>query len=217
MMPTKRSLTILASLFLFVSFGLEFSPGAIALDLQQQPTAEIGKAAPDFMLLDTYGNTHSLKEYKGKHVVLEWINHDCPFVRKHYNSGNMQSLQKFTAENDIVWLSIGSSAPGEQGNFEPGVWNQLTEEKGAMPTAILLDSEGVVGKVYGAQTTPHMYIVNPAGALIYAGAIDSIPSVDIDDISEAQNYVKAALRESLAGKEVSVSSTKAYGCSVKYA
>lgn len=206
--------------FLFMLFGL-FSlmplQGFCVEPPVPAPLAEVGAQAPDFMLLDTYGNTHSLSEYAGKYVVLEWVNHDCPFVKKHYNTGNMQSLQKYAAEKGVAWISINSSAAGKQGNFSAEMWNQLTEEKGAMPSTVLLDPEGVVGKVYNAQTTPHMYIINPEGTLVYAGAIDSIPSVDEEDISEAQNYVKAALEESLAGKAVTVSSTKAYGCSVKYA
>ena len=179
-------------------------------------TAAVGKTAPDFTLSDTYGNPHALSNYKGKYIVLEWVNHDCPFVRKHYDSGNMQNLQRYASEHEVVWLSIGSSAPGKQGHFPSEKWNVLTEEKGARPTAVLLDPDGAVGRTYGAQTTPHMYVIDPQGMLVYQGAIDNIASTDPEDASRANNYVKACLNECFSGNTVTNPSTKAYGCSVKY-
>ncbi len=175
-----------------------------------------GQPAPEFTLTDTNGQSHALSAFKGKYVVLEWLNHDCPFVRKHYDSGNMQSLQKEFTGKDVVWLSVNSSADGKQGNYSADQANALTVEKGAAPTAILLDGDGTVGKLYGAQTTPHMYVINPDGVLIYQGAIDSKPSADAQDIPTSTNYVKAAIEEAMAGKPVTTASTKSYGCSVKY-
>lgn len=175
-----------------------------------------GDLAPDFTLKDSFGVERTLSDYKGKLVVLEWINHDCPFVRKHYNSGNMQKLQKHYTEAGVVWLSISSSAPGNQGHYLPDDANRLTQEKGAHPTAVLLDSDGNVGHLYGAQTTPHMFVINTEGRLIYQGAIDNVKSTDIEDIDGAVNYVQEVLDAALAGKDVEMKSTKSYGCSVKY-
>lgn len=172
--------------------------------------------AKDFTLKDTQGVEHSLSDYQGKYVVLEWINHECPFVKKHYNSNNMQALQEEYTAKGIIWLSINSSAPGKQGHCSGEEAENLTQEKEANPTAVLLDSDGTVGRMYAAQTTPHMYIINPEGTLIYQGAIDSIPSADAADIAKAENYVKLALNAAMAGKPVEVGVTKAYGCSVKY-
>ncbi len=176
-----------------------------------------GKAAPQFTLTDTNGKTHKLADYKGKYVVLEWFNHGCPFVRKHYNSGNMQKLQKEYTKKGVIWLSICSSATGKQGYGSASEQNKLSAENGAAPTAILLDADGIVGHLYGAKTTPDMFIVDPKGILIYTGAIDDTPGVDISEIATAKNYVQAALDESMSGKPVSVASTHSYGCSVKYA
>jgi peroxiredoxin len=175
-----------------------------------------GQAAPDFKLTDTKGQVHSLSDFKGKHVVLEWFNHDCPFVVKHYESGNMQSLQKEYTGKGVVWLSINSSAPGKQGHYTPEESNKMTQDKGVSSTAVLLDSDGKVGKMYGAKTTPHMYVIDPQGVLIYQGAIDSTPSTDPADIPASKNYVKAALDASLSGGVVREATTKSYGCSVKY-
>jgi len=177
---------------------------------------EIGKDAPNFKLTDTYKSSQALSDFEGKYVVLEWVNHDCPFVLKHYNSGNMQGLQKNYTEKGVTWLSIGSSAEGKQGYFSPEIWNQLTQKKEASPSAVLLDSKGKVGKQYGAKTTPHMYVIDPEGVLIYQGAIDSVRSADPADIANATNYVQMALDQSMAGEEVENPSTKSYGCSVKY-
>lgn len=195
--------------FLVLSMFLTLSAVSFAEVVSGQP-------APDFSLQDTNGNTHMLSIYKGKIVVLEWINHECPFVKKHYDSGNMQQLQKDAIANDIVWLSVNSSAPGKQGFCSPEEANKLTMEKQASPTAVLLDPDGAVGKLYGAQTTPHMYVIDAQGILVYQGAIDDKPSVDPADITTSKNYVKAALDAMLAGTAVADASTKAYGCSVKY-
>jgi peroxiredoxin len=175
-----------------------------------------GQKAPDFTLTDTKGQKHSLSDYKGKFVVLEWFNPECPFVNKHYNSGNMPGLQKQYTSKGVIWLSIDSSAPGQQGNFPPQGLNQFIKEKSGSPTAIFEDTNGRIGHLYGAQTTPHMFVIDPNGTLIYQGAIDDIPSPDIDDLKTAKNYVSAALDAAMSGKPVAVNSTKSYGCSIKY-
>ncbi|MBM4247599.1 MAG: thioredoxin family protein [Deltaproteobacteria bacterium] len=176
----------------------------------------VGQPAPAFTLSGTDGRPHSLAEYAGKYVVLEWLNHDCPFVRKHYVGGNMQRLQKKWTGRDVVWLSINSSAPGKQGNYPPEEANELTSDKGAAPTAVLLDPDGTVGRAYGAKTTPHMFVVDPKGVLIYAGGIDDKPSTDPADVGAARNHVDHALTEALDGKPVTVAASTPYGCSVKY-
>jgi peroxiredoxin len=175
-----------------------------------------GQAAPNFTLTDSNGQKLSLSDCKGKYVVLEWFNPDCPFVKKHYNSGNIPNLQKEYTAKGVIWLSINSSAPGKQGSYTPQGFNKFMKDKGAAPTAVLLDTDGKAGHLYGAQTTPHMFVINPQGTLIYQGAIDDIPSVDIADVAKAKNYVKAALDEAMNGKPVTVATTKSYGCSVKY-
>ncbi len=177
---------------------------------------ESGSPAPDFTLTDSAGQKHSLSDYKGKFVVLEWINPDCPFVKKQYDSGNMQNLQKQYTEKGVVWLSIDSSAPGKEGHYSAQDINDWAKKENAAPSAILLDGDGTAGKIYDAKTTPHMFIIDPKGVLIYQGAIDSIASADKGDIAKAQNYVQTALDESLAGKAVTTPATKSYGCSVKY-
>jgi peroxiredoxin len=178
---------------------------------------EIGKAAPNFTLPDTNGKTHSLADFKGKYVVLEWYQPDCPFVGKQYRSGNMQALQKQYTAKGVVWLSIDSSAPGEEGNYPADKLNEFAAKDGAARTALLLDPAGDVGRSYGAQTTPDMYIINPNGILVYKGAIDNKRSTDLADVKTATNYVKSALDSVLVGKPVSTASTRPYGCSVKYA
>jgi peroxiredoxin len=178
--------------------------------------AQVGKAAPDFTLTDTAGKTHSLSAFKGKVVVLEWTNPDCPFVKKHYDAGNMQNLQKTWTGKDVVWLAVNSSAPGKQGNFPAEKWTSLMKEKNAAPTAVLLDADGKAGKLYGAKTTPHMFVIDQAGLLVYDGAIDDKPSPDPASLKDAKNYISAALESTLAGKPVETPSTKPYGCSVKY-
>jgi len=177
---------------------------------------EVGQPAPGFTLTDSNGQSHNLSDFKGKLVVLEWLNHGCPFVKKHYDSDNMQNLQKEYTGKDVVWLSIVSSAPGKQGHMSPGETNQAKEEKGSAATAILIDGDGTVGQLYGAKVTPELYVINPEGNLIYAGAIDDKKSVDPADVEGATNYVKQALDEALAGQPVSTPKTEPYGCSVKY-
>ena len=176
----------------------------------------VGQAAPDFTLKDLNGKSVLLSSYLGKHVVLEWTNPGCPYVRRHYDAGNMQSTQAHALSKGVVWLSINSTARSHYDYQEPGklaVW--LTQQR-ASPSALLMDEEGVVGRAYGARTTPHMYIVDPQGRLIYAGGIDSIPTGRPADIAKATNYVLAGLNEALAGKPLTAASTAPYGCSVKY-
>jgi peroxiredoxin len=177
---------------------------------------EVGAPAPAFTLTDSNGQAHSLSDFQGKFVVLEWLNHGCPFVVKHYESGNMQNLQKEYTGKDVVWLSIVSSAPGKQGHMSPEETNAAKAEKGSAATAVLLDEDGTVGKLYDAKVTPELFVINPEGALVYAGAIDDKKSVDVADVEGAVNYVKQALDEALAGQSVSTPKTDAYGCSVKY-
>jgi peroxiredoxin len=193
--------------------------GAVALltfALGAHAGVAVGSAAPDFTLTDTAGETHRLADFAGKVVVLEWINHDCPFVKKHYGAGNMQALQKkYTAEG-VVWLSVNSSAPGKQGHCTPEKADELSAKHGAAPTALLLDEDGKVGKAFGARTTPHMYVIDAEGVLVYNGAIDNRPTADPKDIPGATNYVAAALDAVLAGGTPEVATSKPYGCSVKY-
>lgn len=176
----------------------------------------IGAEAPDFKLPDTGGKEQSLSEYKGKYVVLEWTNPECPFVKKHYSSENMQKLQAEYTKKGAVWLSIDSSAPGKEGYLTADQGKTWLKQVDAKPTALLLDPDGKVGKLYGAKASPHMYIINPEGKLLYAGAIDSIPSADKADIAKATNYVQTGLDEAMAGKPLTTTSTKAYGCGIKY-
>lgn len=179
--------------------------------------AKIGKLAPDFTLQSSDTTGVTLSGFRGKFVVLEWLNHGCPFVKKHYNSGNMQRLQKLVRSKGGIWLSIVSSAPGKQGYHTPAEANALSRKKGAAPTALLLDPTGKVGKLYGAKTTPQMVLITPRGVMVYGGAIDSIRSTDIDDIKKAIPYLLNAWKEALAGKPVSTPLSVPYGCSVKYA
>ena len=179
-------------------------------------TAKIGQPAPNFKLSSATGKEHSLSDYKGKWVVLEWINLQCPFVLKHYNSKNMQTLQQNYTKKEVVWLSICSSAPGKQGNFSGEELTAKIKEVSSGSTAYLIDGDGKVGHSYGAKTTPHMFIINPKGVLVYAGAIDDKPSVKLEDVKGATNFVAAALDAGLAKKVIKVSSTVSYGCSVKY-
>ena len=178
--------------------------------------ATVGQAAPDFTLKDATGKTVKLSDFKGKHVVLEWTNPGCPFVQKHYNSGNMPATQKDATGKGVVWLAINSTEKAHRDYLEPPKLVAWKKERQSAPSAILMDEEGTVGKAYGARTTPHMYIVNPQGQLIYAGGIDSIPSASADDIPKATNYVKVGVAEALAGKPLTASTTRPYGCSIKY-
>lgn len=177
---------------------------------------QIGAPAKEFTLTDVSGQSHSLSDFKGKYVVLEWFNYDCPFVKKHYSVNNMQSLQKEFTDKGVIWLSINSSAPGNQGYYKGPDMAALAEERGAASTGILLDPDGAVGRSYGAKTTPHMFIVDPDGVLIYQGAIDDKSGMDSAEVAGAYNYVSAALNEAMAGQPVSQPFTQSYGCSVKY-
>jgi len=176
----------------------------------------VGQQAPEFSLTDLDGKTRSLSEFAGTYRVLEWTNYDCPFVVKHYGSGNMPALQKEYTAKGVTWLSVNSSASGKQGHFSIDEWRQRMQANGAAPSAVLLDPDGQVGQLYGAKTTPHIFIIDPQGVLIYQGAIDDIPSADQDDIAKATNYVRATLDAAMAGQPVVTTSTKSYGCSVKY-
>jgi peroxiredoxin len=176
----------------------------------------VGSAAPDFSLKDTKGQTHSVTQYKGKTVVLEWFNPECPFVKKHYGSDNMQKLQKEFTDKGVVWFTIDSSAEGKEGYVTPDQAEKIMTQWKTHQTALLLDPDGSAGKAYGAKNTPDMIVINPEGKIVYEGAIDSKASPNPADIPSSTNYVKAALDESLAGKPVSNAQTKPYGCSVKY-
>jgi AhpC/TSA family len=201
-MKTKAIVVVLSSLVATMVLALDVPP--------------VGSAAPDFSLTDAKGKTHSLSQYKGKYVVLEWFNPECPFVKKHYGSGNMQKLQSEYTGKGVIWLSIDSSAPGTEGNLTPEQAEKKMSEWKTRQTALLLDTEGKTGRAYGAKNTPDMIIINPEGKIIYEGAIDSKATPNPADIPISTNYVKVALDESMAGKPVTTSSTKPYGCSVKY-
>jgi peroxiredoxin len=201
-MKTKIILSVVTSLIAAAAFALEPPP--------------VGSAAPDFSLPDANGKTHSLSQYKGKYVVLEWFNPECPFVKKHYGSDNMQKLQTEYTGRGVVWFTIDSNAPGTEGNITPEQAQKITSSWKTHQTALLLDPDGKAGRAYGAKNTPHMVLINPDGKIAYEGAIDSKASPNPADIPSSTNYVKAALDESLAGKTVSTPQTKPYGCSVKY-
>ena len=179
--------------------------------------AVVGQPAPAFSAVDTSGKAVSLADYKGKHVVLEWVNPGCPFVQKHYNSGNMPATQKSATTQGVAWLSVSSTAK-DAGDYRPpsdlAAWMR---SKDGAPTATVMDNDGKIGRAYGARTTPHMYVIDPAGKLVYAGAIDSKPTANAADIKTATNYVNQTIGEVLAGKAVSQPNTRAYGCSIKYA
>ena len=176
----------------------------------------VGTNAPDFSLTDSKGKTQSVSQYKGKYVVLEWFNPECPFVKKHYGSGNMQKLQAEFTGKGIVWLTIDSNAAGKEGYLTAEQANAKMSEWKTKQTALILDPDGKAGQSYGAKNTPHMFVINPEGKIIYEGAIDSKATPNPADITSATNYVKVALDESLSGKTVSTANTKPYGCSVKY-
>jgi peroxiredoxin len=178
--------------------------------------AVVGQTAPAFSATDTSGKTVALADFKGKYVVLEWTNPGCPFVQKHYNSGNMPATQKEATAKGAVWLAVNTTAKEAGDYMAPAELHAWVKSKNAAPTAMLMDADAKVGRAYGARTTPHMYVIDPQGKLIYAGAIDSKPSADPADIKTATNYVTQALGEAMAGKPVSRATTQAYGCSVKY-
>ncbi len=197
-----KKITLLLCSFL-VSLGLNAS-------------VESGAAAPDFTLTDTAGAEHSLSDFKGKYVVLEWTNHGCPFVVKHYREGHMQALQEKMTKKDVVWLIINSGAPGKQGHVTPEQGQQQIEEKGIKATAMLLDTDGKVGRAFDARVTPHMFLIDPEGTLIYQGAIDSIRSARTSDVEKAENYVLSAYKAHVKGEPIEHHTTTPYGCSVKY-
>jgi peroxiredoxin len=176
----------------------------------------VGQPAPDFTLKDTSGKTVRLSDFRGRHVVLEWTNPGCPYVQKHYDSGNMPATQKEAVTKGVVWLAINSTETSSYDYREPAKMVAWQNERQSRPTALLMDEAGTVGKAYGARTTPHLYIVSPQGTLVYAGGIDSIPSSNPDDIKKAVNYVRQGLNEALAGKPISAATTRPYGCSIKY-
>jgi len=182
----------------------------------ERDVVTVGQPAPDFEVADAYGNIHSLSDFEGQYVILEWLNHDCPFVRKHYDGDNMQRLQKKYTEQDVVWLSVISSAPGTQGYLEPESAREITESKNAAPTAVLLDVDGEMGRAYDARVTPHMYIINPEGILEYNGAIDDKPTARVRDLEDAHNYLEVAMTSLMNGDAVEVTTNTPYGCTVKY-
>jgi thioredoxin-related protein len=189
---------------------------ALAFGIPAQAAAVVGQSAPEFTLADASGKSVKLSDYRGKYVVLEWTNPGCPYVRKHYNSGNMPATQKEAIDKGVVWLAINSTEKSAYDYLEPPKLVAWMKERKSVTTATLMDVEGVAGRAYGARTTPHMYIVDPKGKLVYAGGIDSIPSSNVDDIKTAVNYVRQGLNEALAGKPISQASTRPYGCSIKY-
>lgn len=176
----------------------------------------VGQPAPSFVAVDSKGRQHKLDDLKGKVVVLEWTNHECPYVQKHYKSSNMQNLQKQAKQAGVVWLSVISSAPGQQGNVDGAKADELTASRNAEPTAVLLDPQGEVGKIYDARTTPHMYVIDAKGVLRYAGGIDSIATAKPADIEKADPFFKTAMQSVLKGENVAQPVTRPYGCSVKY-
>jgi peroxiredoxin len=204
-----RAFRVLA---LFAALGL-FAASTVHAQMQDP---DIGAPAPAFTLPDTYGNHHSLSDYAGKWVVLEWLNYGCPFVQKFYDAGKMQELQAEYAAKDVVWFAVVSSAPGQQGYYEPGEMNAQNEAHGIKTAAVLLDPDGDVGRAYGAKTTPQMYLISPDGMLLYNGAIDNKPSANASSLEGATNYLVQAINEAWAGQPVSEPVTRPYGCSVKY-
>jgi hypothetical protein len=201
---------VMLSALAMMGASLYWLPGPV------RANAQVGQLAPVFAGTDSQGRVHRLTDYRGRTVVLEWTNHDCPYVRKHYGSGNMQQLQRQAAADGVIWLSVISSAPGKQGHVTGRQADELTRSRGAGPHAVILDERGEIGRLYAAKTTPHMYIIDPRGTLVYMGGIDDRPSADPADIPGARNHVAMALAELKAGKPVSQPVTRPYGCSVKY-
>ena len=189
---------------------------AFALSALMAVALPPASTAPEFKGVDSNGVEHSLSEYRGKFVVLEWANQGCPYEQKHYLSGNMESLQKQWTGKGVVWLSIISSAPGQQGYVTPAAENDYLKTMKASPTAALLDPQGTIGHLYDAKTTPHMFVIDPAGKIVYQGALDDKPTPDPSSLKGADNYVSDALTAAMAGKPVAVAATRPYGCSVKY-
>lgn len=190
--------------------------GVGMLSVAASAQVKVGAPAPAFTATDSHGQSHSLSEYHGKYVVLEWHNQGCPYTRKHYVSGNMQNLQKEWTAKGVVWFTVISSAPGQQGYITPSDENAYVDKMHAAPTAVLMDSNGKIGHLYNAKTTPQMIVISPDGNLIYDGAIDSKATPDADDIPSADNYVNDALTSAMEGKPVATPFTRPYGCSIKY-
>ncbi len=213
----RISLWILLPAVLLVAGAAWLRPAALAPDADIDADPEVGAPAPDFTLTGTDGQQYTLSDLEGRYVVLEWLNFGCPYVGKHYDSGNMPRLQEQYTEQGVVWLSVVSSAPGTQGYYPPEEMNRQNEQHGGRQTAILMDPTGEVGLLYGAKTTPHMYVIDPEGTLRYKGGIDDRPTTDVADIEGATNYVVAALEAAMNGEEVEVKVASPYGCSVKYA
>lgn len=194
------------------------APAVVAVDaLPAAAQAVVGQPAPGFTLVDSNGKTRSLSDFAGRTVVLEWWNYECPFVGKHYGSGNMRKLQKQWTSRGVAWLTVNSSAAGKQGHVDGAQANALMQQKGGAPTAVLLDHDGKVGRAYGAKTTPHMFVIDSKGSVVYAGGIDDKPSTDLADVKTATNYIEKALGEVTAGQPVAIATSRPYGCSVKYA
>ena len=208
-MQMTRQMFIVGVALTAAAFGLGSAPA--------QSGPRTGMKAPDFSVVNVDGKPQKLSDFAGKTVILEWTNHECPYVRKHYNSTTMQMLQKDMTNDGIVWLTVISSAPGEEGYADAAKAKELTKSRDAAPSNVLLDPKGKMGRAYGAQTTPHMYIIDAKGTLVYAGAIDNKPSASNSSLNGAKSYVRQAIAELKAGKPVSEAATKAYGCSVKYA
>lgn len=189
---------------------------AVMIAVTVARAARVGERAPDFTATDSNGKTQKLSDYAGKYVVLEWTNRGCPYTQKQYNSGNMQKLQKEFTSKGVVWLTVISSAPGKQGYVTAPEENAYVKQVNADPSAVILDPDGTLGHLYDAKTTPHIFIINPQGMLIYNGAIDDKPTTDVADVPSAKNYVSIALDEAMSGKAVSIATSRPYGCSVKY-
>lgn len=189
---------------------------AVAIAISAAWAARVGDRAPDFTATDSNGKVHKLSEYQGKFVVLEWTNRGCPYTQKQYDSGNMQRLQREWTSRGVIWLTVISSAPGKQGYATAADENAYVKQVNAAPSAVLLDPAGALGHLYDAKTTPHMFVINPQGILIYNGAIDDKPTTDVADVNGAKNYLSLALDEATSGKPVSNPTTRPYGCSVKY-
>ncbi len=203
MKPSLRFLALAAAL-------------AVAFVSSSHAAVAIGQPAPDFTLTDISGQVHKLSDYHGKTVVLEWTNPECPFVQKHYGSGNIPNLQKAATADGVIWLSINSGSHGAEGDYTPAQVAEWSKKMGAAPTAYFRDQDGKVGRLYSAKTTPHLFVITADGTLVYDGAIDSIRSAKVEDIAKATNYVTAALASVKAGKPVEKAATQPYGCSVKY-
>lgn len=206
LIPTARTMLLTAALLL-VGAPIAAAPA----------TATVGAPAPAFTATDTSGRQVSLASFKGRHVVLEWVNPGCPFVRKHYDAQNMQGTQKSAAAQGVVWLAVNSTSADHVDYLPPAKMAAWMKQQGAAADATLMDESGKIGRAYGARTTPHMYLIDPQGVLLYAGAIDNKPTANPADIAGATNHVRQALDEALAGRPLSVATTRAYGCTIKYA